>query len=66
MIGLATSSIMMNTVSAATKSVIVCYADHPARMHDCHPNETKELSLVIPTICSGARTYVFMERASVV
>jgi hypothetical protein len=57
---------MMNTVSAATKSVIVCYADHPARMHHCHPNETKALSLVIPTVCSAARTYVFTEYATVV
>jgi hypothetical protein len=65
-IGLTISSIMMNTVSAAAKSVIVCYADHPARLHDCHPTETKELSLVIPTVCSAARTYVFTEHATVI
>jgi len=53
-IGLLVSSIMMYTVQGAVKAVIVCYADHPSRLHENHPEGTtrltKAISMVFPQV----------------
>ncbi len=45
---------MMSIVQGAVKAVIVCYVDHPQKLHENHPEETIELGkaieLAFPTI----------------
>jgi len=46
-IGLIISATMMNIVQGAVKAVIVCFADHPHRLYENHPEGTAELSMGI-------------------
>lgn len=45
--GLIISSTMMNIIQGAVKSVIVCYADHPHRLYENHPEGTTQLTNAI-------------------
>jgi len=54
MIGVIFSSIMASTLQGAVKGVLICYIDHPGKMHEMHSEDTKVLgnaiSLVFPDI----------------
>jgi len=45
---------MASTLQGAVKGVLICYIDHPGKMHEMHSEDTKVLgnaiSLVFPDI----------------
>lgn len=49
-VGVIISSAMANAVQGAVKAVLVCYVDHPAKLHENHPLETRELSAAIALV----------------
>jgi hypothetical protein len=60
------SSTMASTVQSAVKAVLVCYADHPGKMHDNHPDETKDLADAIAMLYPEVQAFVFTEPSVVV
>lgn len=43
-VGIAVSSVMMNVVRGAVNTLIVCYADDPAKLEDNHPTLTQQMA----------------------
>jgi len=43
-IGIAVSSVMMNVIKGAVNTLIVCYADAPAKLEENHPQKVRELA----------------------
>lgn len=49
-IGLIVSIMMVNIVQSSVKAVIVCYADHPHKLYENHPEGTNELTIGISQV----------------
>lgn len=58
-VGLMVSMVMMNTVQGAVKAVLVCYTDHPARLHENHPEGTEQLTNAMALVYPGIAVPVF-------
>jgi hypothetical protein len=43
-LGIAVSSVMMNVVKGAVNTLIVCFADAPAKLHDNHPQAARDIA----------------------
>ena len=43
-VGFIVSVYMMSIVQGAVKAIIVCYADHPQKLHENHPEDTTKLT----------------------
>lgn len=59
MVGLIVSAMMVTIVLSAVKAVIVCYADHPHKMYENHPEGTAELSGAISKLFPDVAVPVF-------
>ena len=58
-IGVIFSSIMASTLQGAVKGVLICYVDHPGKMHEIHPNDTKVLVDAIALVFPNVREFRF-------
>lgn len=58
-VGLIVSATMVNIVLSAIKAVIVCYADHPFKLYENHPEETTEMTNAIAIVFPNVAVPVF-------
>lgn len=61
MIGVIFSSIMASTLQGAVKAVLICYVDHPGKMLEMHPEDTKALGNAISLVFPDVRDFRFIE-----
>jgi len=57
---------MASTVNSALKAVLVCYADHPGKMHDNHPEDAKDLADAIALLYPEVQAFIFTEPSVIV
>ena len=57
--GLIVSIMMVNIVQSAVKAVIVCYADHPHKLFENHPEGTSDLTNGISLVEASIALPVF-------
>lgn len=50
---------MVNIIQSSVKAVIVCYADHPHKLYENHPEGTAELTDAISTVFPEIAVPVF-------
>eukprot|EP01083_Nonionella_stella_P101000 285731_1 len=60
-----TSGNIMYAVQGAVKAVMVCYFDHPGKMFQNHPEETKALADVIALVFPSAIEFDFPTASSI-
>jgi len=53
---------MTNTVQCAVKAVLICYADHPGKMHENHPQDTQDLADAIALVFPEVQIFEFSEQ----
>ncbi|CAB9514801.1 Protein PNS1 [Seminavis robusta] len=58
LIGVIVCSIMMSVVRGAVNTLIVCWADSPARLEENHPEFTKDMADTWTSVFPQARVYV--------
>lgn len=61
-VGVIFSSTMTNTVQCAVKAVLICYADHPGKMHENHPQDTQDLADAIALVFPEVQIFEFSEQ----
>lgn len=59
LIGIIFSFIMANTLQGAIKGVLICYVDHPGKLNEIHPEDTKMLGDAIALVFPSARQFQF-------
>lgn len=57
-IGIVVCSVMMNVVRGAVNTLIVCWADSPARLEENHPDSTREMAETWSKVFPEARVYI--------
>jgi len=58
-VGLIVSATMATIIQSAVKSIIVCYADHPHKLYENHPDGTTELTEAISSVFPGVAVPLF-------
>mmetsp|Transcript_8204 Transcript_8204/g.9554 ORF Transcript_8204/g.9554 Transcript_8204/m.9554 type:complete len:543 (+) Transcript_8204:1-1629(+) len=57
------ASVMMNAVQGAIKAIVVCYFDHPGKMYQSHPQETRALADAIELLFPQVTVFAFSDNA---
>ena len=60
-VGIVVAASVTNVVQAGVKTIIVCFADDPFKVHENHPEETKALSESLSRVFPGVASPIFSD-----